>query len=230
MRYVACIAGVLMAGSVCAAPPASPSDAPACPPSPKVTLIAAYGDSTTQGVPAGQNMPAYLEAALCHYKVTNEGVSGTRADQLLNGTDGRHKPWADEMKQSKARIVLLNFGINDSHQAGETVQSYSMNMDLLVRTAKDAGKLVVLQTPNPIYPTLKADAPDAKLQQHAQAVRKLAKAEHVPLIDVNASMLALLAQVPLQVLYADTLHPTPAGYQAIANVAAKVIETMHVTP
>lgn len=221
-----------MAGSVYAAPPAPPADAPAkdCPPSSKVTLIAAYGDSTTRGQDATQNMPAFLEAALCHYKVTNEGISGTRADQLLNGTDGKHKPWAEEMKQSKARIILLNFGINDSRQPGETVQSYSMNMDLLVRTAKEAGKLVVLQTPNPIYLTMKADAPDAKLQQHALAMHKLAKAENVPLIDVNASMLELVKQVPLQVLYTDNLHPTAAGYQAIATTAAKVIETIHVTP
>ena len=238
MRRLAALAVVLMAGFAQAAPPAPPAPAATtdasvpldCPASSSVKLIAAYGDSTTVGVGAGDaahSMPAILETLICHIKVNNEGVSGTRADQLLNGTDGKHKPWSQELKRSKAHILLLNFGINDSRQPGETVPSYSMNMHLLVDAAKAAGKTVVLETPNPIFPTQKADAPDAKLQAHAQAVRQLAKAEHVPLIDVNAAMLAALKQHKLAELYSDPLHPTAAGYQIIARTAVPVLQPLH---
>ena len=164
---------------------------------------------------------------MCHVKVSNEGVSGTRADQLLNGTDGKHKPWTQELKQSKAHIVLLNFGINDSRQPSETIPSYIMNMRLLVDAAKAAGKQVVLETPNPIFPTAKADAPDAKLQAHAVALRQLARAEHVPLVDVNAAMLTALKQHKLNELYADPLHPQAAGYLVVAQTAASILQSLH---
>ncbi len=243
MRRFAALALVLMAGFAQAAPPApSVAAAPAatadattpaplnCPASSSVKLIAAYGDSTTVGVgadDAAHTMPAILETLICHIKVSNEGVSGTRADQLLNGTDGKHAPWNQELKQSKAHILLFNFGINDSRQPGETIPSYSMNMHLLVDAAKAAGKTVVLETPNPIFPTQKADAPDAKLQAHAQAVRQLAKAEHVPLIDVNAAMLAAVKQHKLSELYSDPLHPTAAGYRIIAQTAVPILQPLH---
>ncbi len=234
MRSFVFAAVVLMAGFAQAASPATPAAPPDLPPptcaaAAPVKLIAAYGDSTTQGIGADEthSMPVYLQSMLCNAKVVNEGVSGTRADQLLHGTDGKHKPWGEEMAQSKAHIILINFGINDSRQAGETTQSYSMNMDLLIRTAKKAGKIVVLATPNPIFPGKKADAPDPKLQAHAQSVRNLAKAEQVELVEVNSLMLTLLKQRRLNELYYDTLHPQALGYQYIAKAVAETIAPLH---
>lgn len=166
---------------------------------PEPLLIEAYGDSTTLGaqtvngvLTTTQNSePEQLQRLLqqrfgTSVTVKNEGVGGTEAFQLLSGTDGKHPDWRAQMAQSKAQIVLLNFGLNDffywkAPQPGiyeESPSEYARIIGYLVQTARDAGKIVVLQEPNP---TCKQPDPGT-ITQYVEALRSEASKQNVPLV------------------------------------------------
>lgn len=165
----------------------------------KSVLIEAYGDSTTLGaqtidgvLTTTQNSePAQLQALLqqrfgTSVTVKNEGVGGTQAFQLLSGTDGKHPEWKVQMEQSKAQVVLLNFALNDFYywkapQPGAYEASpseYAKILGYLIQTARDAGKIVVLQEPNP---TCKQPDPGTIIQ-YVEALRSEAALQNAPLV------------------------------------------------
>lgn len=205
--------------------------------------IAAYGDSTTLGPvddPAA-SMPSYLSQKLCGAEVLNEGVGGTRAEQLLHGTDGRHLPWKNEVAKLHSDIIPLNYGINDTYRGTESLDEYRHTMLELVKIAKQAGKRVFLQTPNPVYVSDVAQEPyepimtlapkvtarlsfkrHMALQQRVDVIKDIGKKEKLPVIDANLVMLELTQKIPLEEAYIG-VHPRAIGYQAIANEAAKII-------
>lgn len=100
------------------------------------------------------NAPAYLGWALQvtygpTVQVSNQGVSGTTATQLLNGTDGVHPDWRTQMQNSKAQIIAINHMINDAYEQQETAQQYGNSLTELVQIAQYYGKTVVLEEPAP---------------------------------------------------------------------------------
>ncbi|MFP3548344.1 hypothetical protein SB748_33720, partial [Rhizobium sp. SIMBA_035] len=68
------------------------------------------------------SVPALLQSALqarfgSTVIVSNQGVSSTEASQLLNGADGVHPSWANQMAASKAQIVTINMTLNSPYFA-----------------------------------------------------------------------------------------------------------------
>jgi lysophospholipase L1-like esterase len=160
-------------------------------------------------------------------EVSNQGVSGTQALQLLNGTDQNHAPWAAQMAASKAAIVTINFARNDAlynsvPTPGMTPvppEQYGQIMTQLVRIAKAAGKQVVLYEPDP---TAFSDA-NIALEKYVAQLKAVATAEQVPIVFQWEYAQGLPNYGSL---LTDGVHPTDALYAFNAQWESQVIAPM----
>lgn len=222
-------------------PPAPPPPAP-----PKPVLIETYGDSTTVGyqgfTAAGSitpnNEPAVLQSILRNQfgqtiTVSNQGVSGIEASQLLLGTDGVHPSWINQMAASRADVITLNLALNDPFYTvslhdgvpAETPAQYAQAMTQLVQIAQSAGKKVVLFEPNATCEPIRQPL----MPSYVQALRGVASAMSVPLVAEYDPFLEL---PDWQSLLSDCLHPTDAGYsikakweyQTLAPIVASLLQ------
>ncbi|MDR6385261.1 SGNH/GDSL hydrolase family protein [Paraburkholderia caribensis] len=195
-------------------------------------LIEAYGDSTTLGIscsdgrcgPRAENAVTYLQDALrakygARVSVVNDGVGGTMATQLRDGTGpGRNGPWKDRLAASNAQIVTINYGINEVMHNQTPEQFYQAETDL-VKTAQALGKLPVLQTANPM--------PDGRLNARLAAMavmtRRVAVEQQVPLVDHYAQISAM---ADWKTHMSDGAHPKPELYRVKAQQDFQVIDPL----
>jgi lysophospholipase L1-like esterase len=204
-------------------PVAAPT-APATPAAPEV--IEYYGDSTVWGYrsntggQAAVPAPAAFAAALPNpsaYVVRNEGVSGSTACELLNGTDGRHQRWADQMAASKARYVFVNHGINDQWKMD--LNTYKGCLRSLAQTAKQYGKQMIFETPNPTRDDVSV---------MANAMKEVAAQENVPVVDQYTYLRQYLNGQSVYSIVPDGLHPTDAVYVMKGKYAAGVFTSLFI--
>ena len=191
--------------------------------------IAMYGDSTTAGwswngtsyVILAENEPAIVQSLLratCpSVTVVNKGVVGASLDNLLAGTGGYTQPWTQEMADSPANIVVFNFGINDSHETDMTVQKFDAEVRETISIGQAVGKLMVIETSNPI--TQNSDALFPQLVADEQLV---AQQLQVAIID----QFAYLSKLDWSSYLSDGVHPTAAGYALKANYTASILGPM----
>jgi lysophospholipase L1-like esterase len=185
-------------------------------------VIEYYGDSTIWGTRSGGGgqvatpAPAAFAAALpaANYVVRNEGVSGSTACDLVNGSDGRHAPWPTQMANSKATYVLANFAINDEWKYD--LATYQSCLRSLARTAKQYGKQMIFETPNPTR-----DSGPRGLDIHVTAMKEVASQEGVPVIDQYRYLTAYLNGASPYTICPDGLHPTQDVYLLKGQFAAK---------
>jgi len=165
----------------------------------KQILLEVYGDSTSLGAQTINGVltttpnsePNQLQDLLQarfgkNITVINNGVGGTQAYQLLSGTDGRNRAWSSQMAKSNADIVIINYALNDqmynvSPPPGmfqETPETYGNIISWIIQTARDNGKIVVLQEPNPTcyQPTV------GNLYKFVTALRNTATLMNAPLV------------------------------------------------
>ncbi len=191
-----------------------------------VQTIEYYGDSTVWGyrtntggqvaVPA----PAAFAAALPNpsaYIVRNEGVSGSTACELLNGTDGRHPRWTEQMAASKARYVFVNHGINDQWKMD--LNTYKDCLRSLAQTAKQYGKQMIFETPNPTRDDVSV---------MANAMKEVAALENVPVVDQYTYLRQYLNGQSVYTIVPDGLHPTDAVYILKGKYAAGVFTSLFI--
>nr|WP_128646521.1 SGNH/GDSL hydrolase family protein [Cupriavidus sp. SHE] len=188
----------------------------------KTVRIEAYGDSTMWGqdgaqppvVQASITQPSSAQAALqsgygTTVTVVNEGVPGTTAANIINGTDGKHLPWAQQMANSQAQIVAVNFCINDSNPAfKESTDTYRALLVQIVNIARAAGKVILLVEPNRVEPYWLPDTP-----HYVSVMRDVAAEMSVPLVP----NFAYPAVIP------DGVHPDAATYAAMGERMAAVL-------
>ena len=184
-----------------------------------------YGDSTVWGFASGTDSarvarPAPLIfgeqlPAQARFVVRNEGVSRSTACQLLQGTDGIHPDWSTQMKNSTARYVIINHAINDQRpDIGEPVPAYKTCLTSLSRIARQEGKRVIFETPNP------TDQSGFGLDQYVTGMREVAAAEGLPLIDQYQYLQNQLAGRDVRVLMPDGTHPSDETYAVKGRFAA----------
>jgi len=114
--------------------------------------IDAFGDSTTYGYNAGNqltdNMVTSAQNTLGEgYTVNNMGVNSTTVGDLINNVDESNR-WANSLANNSG-VVVLNYGLNEASR-GESLESFRNNLLTAINQAKAAGKQVILQTPNAV--------------------------------------------------------------------------------
>ena len=123
-----------------------------------VILMRGYTDvqGTLTVIPNGD--PADLQALFLgdgiQVATDNEGMGGDNSSNWLN-VNGETTPpcdWPTEMATSKAQVIVMNWGINDSFQLTPT--QFQSSMETLIEETEAAGKVVIIETPNPVDPSI----------------------------------------------------------------------------
>ncbi|WP_136030507.1 SGNH/GDSL hydrolase family protein [Microbacterium sp. PF5] len=189
------------------------------------------GDSITHGLvhtQGGRSYPEHLhelirgELARVRDIVINSAISGNRIADILDDWDRRVASWNPD-------VVTLMIGTNDVSTGGErpvlSAAEYAESLREFVRRARDLDAVVVLQTP-PAVDGL--NAPErSRIAEFAEAVRRVAAAEDVLLVDQYARYAELgNGGVPWG-LMGDPFHPNAAGHAALALELAR---TLGLTP
>ncbi|WP_425318381.1 SGNH/GDSL hydrolase family protein [Pseudomonas nitroreducens] len=203
----------------------------------KVVIIEMYGDSTTAGAQTINGVqtstpnsePNKLQDLLQakfgkRVVVFNQGVGGTQAFQLLTGTDGRNRNFAAQMAASKAHIVIINYLLNDQHFSvvptpgmyQETPEMYASILGWLAQTARDNGKQVVFQEPNPIC----SEPVPGNIQIFLNSLRTEAALMNVPLV----AQYDYIKSLPnWQSMYSSCSHPFDPLYEIKAKRTFEVV-------
>lgn len=210
------------------------------------TTIVAFGDSTTAPRGGVRVFAAVLEERLVregdHARVINAGIGG-------NNTRQARERLTRDVIEHHPLVVTLSFGINDSAvdvfdgatQPRVPLPEYEKNLAHMVQQLQDAGILPILMTPNPVawtdelkklyasppYRPDDADGWNVLLKDYAEAVRRIAAAREVPLVDTDRLFRAYAAEPghDLHDLMTDGMHPNDAGHAIIAVHLAGLIRT-----
>jgi lysophospholipase L1-like esterase len=196
-------------------------DAPLPQSEPAVLIVETYGDSTQAGHSSLGQSPSVAQDYLgVQYSVRNRGVGSTNTKNLLEG-DGFNLPWDQQMKQSPASVVVINHGINDHPYP---IEQYRDNLAKLVYTARDAGKTVVLETPNPIIPggAISGDWDIDALAERVEMMRAVAAGTGAFLCDQDKAIRSA-GQDTLEFFW-DGVHPSAKGYLVKGSKLAQCIK------
>jgi len=145
-------------------------------------------------------------------------VRGATAAQILNGTatyiGSYAKPYADAVKTDPAQIVIFNFAINDSAPTNhESPTEYRKALTLLVELARSAGKMVVLEEPNPVVG-------NTALSQYVETIKRVGAEQGVPVIQQFAHTQTFY---DWPALLTDGIHPDDRLYSIKAQREYEVI-------
>jgi hypothetical protein len=174
---------------VVASSPAPASEPVIVPPvviAPKTVLIETYGDDamlgmTSQTMVTQQSEPAdtqtLLKAQFPGVTVVNHASGGT-SSTLVNemaGVDGMGAPFAQRIMASKADIVLDNHAVNDD--LSQSLAPYSDALVAWITAVRAAGKVPVLEEPNPV-----CDGNHPYLENYVSSMDNIAAQYNVPVV------------------------------------------------
>lgn len=209
-------------------------------------VVVAFGDSITDGFNSsvGQNnrYPNYLSrilrsgAAGGEYSVVNEGISGDRWIFGFNDfPPGSTRFGRDVLEKSGITHAIMMLGINDiglpslANNPAEVVTAEQIfaNIVSAADAAKSRGIKVFVGTLSPmkvsIFGSYYSEAGEAKRQAVNTLIRQSTRFDGIIDFDV-----ALRDPADTSVLRAafdsgDHIHPSDAGYEAMAKAAAAVL-------
>ncbi|WP_417392132.1 SGNH/GDSL hydrolase family protein [Gimesia sp.] len=214
----------------------------------QVTIVT-FGDSTTATrgplVVYSMILAQELPAAGSPVKVVNSGIGGHTTQQAV-------ARFEKDVLQHDPDLVVIQYGINDSAvdvwrdppatQSRVSVEQYAANLRKMIRQLKEKQLDVILMTPNslrwiprmqklygkPPYDPEDVQGFNVLLKSYAAAVRKIAKEEHVPLVDVYAAFENYDKQ-PNQAadnLLLDGMHPNTKGQKLVADLLLPQIKAV----
>ncbi len=205
---------------------------------PAKPVLVAFGDSTTAPRPGVEVYAERLAREIPSLDVVNAGVGG-------NDTAKARARFAKDVLARRPAIVVIQFGINDAAvdvwksppaiAPRVPLEVYEANLRHFTRSLKQAGAQVVLMTPNPLrwterlrgmygrapYRPEEEEGFDLLLRDYAAIVRRLAREENLPLVDVHTALVDLAHSQGRKVdaLLPDGMHP---GSDAHAFIAAEL--------
>lgn len=145
--------------------------------------------------------------------VTNAGKPGEQTvDSLIR--------FRSLLATGRPEVLLLLDGHNDLGSNAQALEGYNA-LVTIVREAKAAGVRVFIATLVPSIPGRQRSQPQALLLQYNDAVRNLAAAEGVVLVDLYNLMLPEVNTL----IGVDGLHPNEAGYARMASLFFTAIRT-----
>ena len=195
------------------------------------TRIVALGDSTTAGTPgfkspvevppdgSGNRESQYawwLMQAHPDWEVLNRGINGQRSDEI------RARFERDVVQERPAAVILIA-GVNDVYQ-GRTAPHVVEQLSGMYATAMREGIRLIAGTILP-YNTATPEQ-NATMREVNQWIRRQAQVNpKVAFVDTRAAVAApgrpdMLSDTD------DQLHPSPAGYRAMADAIRPVLESV----
>ncbi len=205
--------------------------------------IVMFGDSTTAARPEAiqkvysQRVAEALQGVASSLTVNNAGIAG-------NSTDDAIKRLERDVLAHKPRVVVIQFGINDSAidvwrkppvtEPRVALAKYQQNLRDMISRVRAAGAKPILMTANPLrwtaklkelygHPPYRPGEIDGfespSLASYNAAMRKLASELSVPLVDVHKKFSAH----DVDELLLDGMHPNDAGHEIVANLLVPVI-------
>jgi acyl-CoA thioesterase-1 len=190
-------------------------------------VIDAEGDSTMFGletvdgkfVQAAQPVPVLAQTSLQQLfgpgiTVNNYGSPGANLGMALRGTENYSVPLLARLANSRAQIVIENFGINDAWVPAE---DYRRNLVQFVDIVRASGKLPVLEEPNPVC------VGHETLDERVAILNEVAREKAVPLVKQYEAIKALPGW---QAMLPDCVHPGDALYAFKAARQAEVLATV----
>nr|WP_275444964.1 SGNH/GDSL hydrolase family protein [Microbacterium aurum] len=156
--------------------------------------------------------------------VINTAITGWRADLIVDDFDERVGRWRPD-------VVTLMIGTNDCTSEWIDppidVAAFSQSVSTFVARAREAGAVVVLQTP----PTIDLRrAPDrARIGEFAEAIRSVARSTDALLVDQHARFAEFSRGTGpgnddiAWGLLDDAFHPGRAGHAALALEVAQTL-------
>ena len=191
--------------------------------------IVAMGDSTTAGTPAflspAEAPPAgrgdetsqyahWLMQSRPDWEVLNRGVNGERSDQI-------RARFERDVIAPRPAVVVLIAGVNDVYQ-GRPAAHVIEQLRWMFDRARQAGIRVVAGTIVP-YNTATSDQ-NARMREINDWIRlRAASTTGLAFADTSGAVAAPGKPDTLSET-ADQLHPTPAGYRAMAEAIRPAIE------
>lgn len=186
------------------------------------------GDSITQGVVHTRGWRSYAELVTEHLRgpalrrrpdaVVNSAVDGSRTGDLLDDYAWRVSRFAPD-------VVLVLFGTNDLTAGPAGADGFADRLTEIVRRCREAGALVVLQTPPPVLPS--GERTPELHALYATRVRAVAAHEHTLLVDHAAAWAAAAAargeeRAP-RAWMSDAFHPNERGHRAMAREVLRAL-------
>lgn len=213
--------------------------------------IVAFGDSTT-----APRLELVLYATLLEQELTrrlpvpvqviNAGVRGDTTNAAAFRLE------RDVLAHEPA-VVIIQFGINDSAvdvwktppatEPRVPLERFRQNLRHFVKAIEGRGAKAVLMTPNPLAwtpalqkqygkPPYNPQDPDGfnrTLVAYMAAVREVAAALQVPLVDV-AQAHAAHARISPEPLLLDGIHPNGEGHKLVARLLIDLFTTRRLLP
>jgi uncharacterized protein (TIGR02217 family) len=168
-----------------------------------------YGyDGAAGGGRVAVPVPLYLDTNTYGLIVNNRGVNSSSTTKALDGTNGVHPPWAQQMANTVADWIIIEYGLDDSFEISTT--QFRANLRQMHSDAVATGKKVIFQTNHKIDPTF------ADISAYVQAMKDEAASLGIPCTDgwtftQTAFTGDILTWVP------DRYHPNQAGYNVIGS-------------
>lgn len=200
-----------------------------------ITRIVAYGDSLTEGVTSPDpttlmlnlpdSYPMKLQAMLsARYtdqavEVFNEGCSGEFANGSSHNCAGGVKRLPGVIDRDKPQLILLMHGANDLNN-NKPISGVIGGLEQMIDEAQRRGIPVIvasLPPQNPEGSRGKNGADD--LPELSRRIRAMAADEGAIFLDLFNIMGTYVGYIGV-----DGLHPTPAGYQRIAELWLEEIQ------
>ena len=212
------------------------------------TKFLAFGDSLTAGITSsaltlllepGKSYPFKLQEKLARkyptqtIEVVNAGLPGEMA------TDGVGR-LGTQINAVRPDVVLIMEGTNDALSPGYSVSATSAALDSMVDDVFSRDAEAMIATVPPVRP----GSPGGEAPRNAQdlngVIRAIAFSNGVPLVDVYGAVVAgscpslpafgfsgLRGRLPFAIDFPcigdDNIHPTPEGYEVIADAFFNVI-------
>jgi hypothetical protein len=194
----------------------------------KSVIIDCWGDSTYWGqVSAGTGQvanpaPLVLQTSLQKFfnnnliTVNNHGIAGNQTTNAL-------RTWDNDMKNSPASIVYINYGLNDhsgSNPSGAndpaiTPEQYKDNLIQMVTIARNHGKIVILEAQGVEFLNHSGDWLGRMVgaEQFANAAKQVANSMNAPFIDQGHFIKKYLqSKENIPAAFPDGIHPSQDVY------------------
>lgn len=199
-----------------------------------VTKFVAFGDSLTAGTTSPDPMtlavnvpdsyPFKLQELLAArytdqtIQVVNEGCAGEFTSGSSTFCDGGVDRLPDVLARERPDVLLLMHGANDLRRSSRTLSNIVGAMETMVGQAQSRGAVVLVASLPPQNPEgVRGDAAE-RVPEYARELKRMAADEGAGFLDLFNRLGTWQG-----IIGVDGLHPTPTGYQRIAELWLEMI-------